>query len=403
MLNVLHVTEDHSFANTGVTAAVDQLSARLAKSLGSNGSAHICAIGDAVASPCAAVEMTLLPVASMGRAWRWSGNLPERLAALVSAGQTGVVHLHGVWMAPQLVAGKVANAQRVPFVLSAHGMLAPWLWDKQGWRIRLKKKLYWWLAAYPAFKTASVVHAVTPRERDYLQPLFPGQRIEVIPNAIDVAEVDANAGLACAEPARTILFLGRLHPVKGVDLLIQAFAAAELGAEWRVVVAGPAESPGYLDELKALAATLHVQDRIDFVGPVLGEEKWRRLKQAWVLAAPSYSEAMGMVNLEAASCHTPTITTHETGLWDWEKGGGVLIQPAVQELQTALRAASRWSLAERAERGRASRRLVELRYSWEVVEQQWLRVYRELAAEKAFSGVPEALLSRQGDAGVGTL
>jgi len=382
VLNVLHVTEDHTFSNTGVTAAVDQLSGRLAKSLGSDGSAHICATGDAGASPCAAVEMTVLPVAFIGRAWRWSDNLPARLASLLCTGQTGVVHLHGVWMAPQLMAGKVANAQRLPFVLSAHGMLAPWLWDRQGWRTKLKKKLYWGLAAYPAFKMASVVHAVTPRERDYLQPLFPGQRIEVIPNAIDVADVDAGAGPACAEPARNILFLGRLHPIKGVDLLIQAFAAAGLGAEWRVVVAGPAESPEYLDQLKALAARLQVQDRIDFVGPVLGEEKWRQLKQAWVLAAPSYSEAMGMVNLEAAACHTPTITTHETGLWDWEKGGGVLIHPAVQELQKALQAASRWSLMERMDRGAASRRVVERRYSWEVVEQRWLRLYRELGGHE---------------------
>ena len=141
---------------------------------------------------------------------------------------------------------------------------------------------------------------------------------------------------------------------------------------------GPEKISGYREMLKNLAIKEGVADCITFLGEVYGDEKWRLYKKAWVVAVPSNFEVVGMVNLEAAACRTPTITTFETGLVDWEKGGGLLISPDVKMLITALRRACAWSDQERRERGELSRRLVERRYSWNVVIKQWLELYRSL-------------------------
>ncbi len=100
-----------------------------------------------------------------------------------------------------------------------------------------------------------------------------------------------------------------------------------------------------------------------------------------MLTLPSHSDVVGMVNLEAAACRTPTITTHETGLWDWEAGGGLLIRPNESDLRQALVRASSWSDTERVAQGEASRDLVKRRYSMDVVGEQWLTLYRDLAGK----------------------
>jgi glycosyltransferase involved in cell wall biosynthesis len=103
-----------------------------------------------------------------------------------------------------------------------------------------------------------------------------------------------------------------------------------------------------------------------------------------VLAAPSLSEAIGLVNLEAAACGTPTITTRATGLEDWENGGvgGFLVGPD-PELRTALERVSRLSTDEYDARSRGSRDLVERRYSWAVVSTQWREAYLLAASRQA--------------------
>jgi glycosyltransferase involved in cell wall biosynthesis len=200
----------------------------------------------------------------------------------------------------------------------------------------------------------------------------------VIPNAIDL---DSHEQRVPPEmlPTRSFVFLGRLHPVKGVDLLIEAFSSADLGPEdWRLILAGPEEVPEYVDHLRELATHSTRGTRIEFVGPVFNRDKQSLLRQAWLLVAPSHTEVIGMVNLEAAAQGTPSFTTPQTGLTDWQDGGGILVTPEVGALRTALESASRWSMAERLNRGRASRDLVLSHYSQEAVGPRWIDLYKKL-------------------------
>jgi glycosyltransferase involved in cell wall biosynthesis len=228
----------------------------------------------------------------------------------------------------------------------------------------------------PAVPKQALVHTITPLERENVGRLLPDNRTILIPNAIHVHESGEPAG----SPEKLILFLGRLHPIKGVDLLLEAFHQASLGPDWRLVIAGPEEVPAYVRKLRLDAARRGLTGRVEFVGPVFGARKSELLRAAWVIAVPSYSEVIGMVNLEAAAAGTPSVTTYRTGLWDWQLGGGILIQPEAAALTEGLLQASQWSAPERIERGRRSRQLVVNRYSWPVVLPQWEDFYRTLAA-----------------------
>lgn len=373
-LAVVHVTDDMAPLSGGVPAVVRQLTARLSASGALVQVVH--ATGDAqdVSAPA---QASLCQPNAVGKAWYYGPALRPTLAAAMArhAQRQRVVHIHGVWASPQYFAARIAYSRRLPFVFTAHGMLEPWLWDQQGWRVRAKKAAYWKLLAAPALRNATVVHAITPLERDHLHRLLPCRRIEVIPNAIEISPVPEVA----LPRERKVLFLGRIEPKKGVDILIRAFAAANLASDWTLQIAGPSWSPAYMRSLVRLVREAGVGSRVQFSGPAFGAQKRQLLESSWVMAVPSHSEVVGLVNLEAGERQLPTITTHQTGLSDWQQGGGLLVQPELASVAAALRQSCGWSDAERDERGWSSRELIERRYSWHVVTEKWQRLYIEIA------------------------
>ena len=372
-LRILHVAEDITAASGGVPAVVRQLSTRAAADGCAVDVLHALGPSDALSPQ---VHGLSCPPAGLGRYWSWSPGLRRCLQQQMDrrAGLP-VVHVHGIWAAPQYLAAREAGLRNLPVLLSAHGMLEPWLWTEQGWKIRLKKSVYWHFMAYPAFHQAKVVHALTRLEHQHLQVLFPDTRVEIIPNAVEVAdhaEGDSSAW------GRSILFLGRIEPKKGVDILIRAFFRAQLGGDWTLDIAGPSWSADYSRALQQLVVSLGLQDRVRMLGPVFGEQQRLLMAQAWAMALPSHSEGLPLVCLEAGASSLPTITTYQTGLEDWESGGGLLTQPDVDEVAAALAVASCWSHEERRHRGRRSFELVRERYSWQAVWPMWRRLYQSL-------------------------
>lgn len=373
-VRVVYIAEDVSVNSGGVPAVVHQLSERLIQQGASVQVVH--SAGDPDELP-PGLESFTFPSSGLRAKWSWGSGLRSAVTKLAAPSdhRSPLFHIHGAWSAPQYFAARAAYDANVPFVLSAHGMLSPWLWNEQGLLIRTKKSAYWRLFAYPALSRAKTIHATTPLERDYLARLFPNGRIEVIPNAINVENSQVRTA---SERSRSILFLGRVEASKGVDILISSFAQARIDIDWSLDIVGPVWSDAYMEHLKSIVAQSGLANRVSFHAPVFGDEKNKLLEQAWVMAVPSHSEAMGLVNLEAAKRYLPTITTFQTGLHDWECGGGVLIEPDIDALARALEKACSWTAEEQYERGALSRRLVEERYSWTVVLPMWMRLYESL-------------------------
>jgi glycosyltransferase involved in cell wall biosynthesis len=381
--HIFHITDDLS-PESGVTGMVMQLTRYLGVQGWASTILTLAGRAGAVDGEVDLIKFPLVP----GWVWRFPRGLKSYLQQLHRI-DGPILHLHGVWMGFQWSAARAARQQKIPAVLSPHGMLNRWHLRHLGFK-ELRKLIYWRALAYPAFRHISLIHAVTPRERDELATWLPGQCIEVIPNAIDLEAMDhlrANAGDESAPPVDEpyLLFLGRLHPVKGIDLLIEAFAQSmrAIKRRFRLLIVGPESDPAYSAKLKSLVRLLGVEQKVTFLGPVFEPQaKISLYRHAWAFCAPSQTEVMGLVNLEAASAQLPVVTTHETGLWDWEEGGGVLVHPRVEELSRALQQVFSWSDTERQDRGQKLRQLVERRYTWQAVGPQWLELYAGLTGER---------------------
>lgn len=375
--HIFQITDNHSPAHPGVTEVITQLTRFLASQ---RIPSTVLAAAPARTPVPEGVTLVEFPVPLWGRIWRYPHNLGAYLKQLKRESGS-IFHLHGVWGAPQWLAARAAIRQGIPSLLTAHDMLSPWHWQDGRLR-RLKKLVYWHGLAYPVFRQLPIIHAITPQERDNLAPQFPGQRLEVIPNAIDLQKVDAMSlnqdPLVAPMDKPYLLFVGRLHPKKGVDPLIEAFARAHKPRSYNLLIVGPDSTLPYTYKLKEHVRALGLDKQVFFLGPVFGAKKWHLYRHAWAFCAPSHSEVVGLVNLEAAALRVPVITTFETGLFDWQTGGGLLIHPQISELTSALEQVFAWSESERAERGLALRQLVERRYSWEAVGAQWLNLYADL-------------------------
>jgi glycosyltransferase involved in cell wall biosynthesis len=307
---------------------------------------------------------------------RWHFSQRSFLSEQITAFNPDLVHIHGVFTFVQVNAVRAANRAGIPILVSPHGMLETWLWRQKGLAYYYLKRLYWKMVVEPVIRQANFLHSITQQETETLRYEFPGVAQVRISNAIDISEYSATQ--AEPEEDRYLLFVGRLHPKKGIDVLINAFKQANI-PNIRLIIAGPGFDVVYTRELSLLVEKLELADRVSFVGPIYGEEKNRLLRRAWATVVPSFSDVVALVNLESAANYTPTITTTTTGLGDWEDGGGVLVEPDVNSVSSAIRKVCKWSIEKRMESGKQAREFVEQRYSWKTICGRWIQAYRMIA------------------------
>lgn len=300
--------------------------------------------------------------------WSYSSELREHLEGQI--GEDSVLHMQGVWNYPQYVASRIARNKGTPAVVTSHGMLQPYLLRDKGF----KKRLYVTLVLKDILDSARCVHAITPSERDNLAAITKNKNIVQIPNLINVP---AAHSLHPYQPMdEYILYFGRFHKVKGLDLLIDAIGELQ-NKSIKLFLAGFRNE--YSESLLRLVRKRKLTERVAFVGEVVDEKKYQLFSNAKVLVAPSHSEVIGMVNLEAAICHTPVITTFNTGIdLGWGNHGGILIHPNRNDLVTALNQAVAWSVEERIDRGNQLSAFAIRRYSWQKQGHLWNELYSSL-------------------------
>lgn len=325
---------------------------------------------------------------TFSRILRWHPGMYRSIRDRVREYKPNIIHVHGMLSPIQLIAVKIARAEKIPVIISAHGMLEPWTWRQKGLLYYIFKRLYWNVFFKPVLKKTDYIHSITGLEGKNLEGEFPNIAQIQISNGVEQAEIDEYVSPVI--PDRYFLFLGRLHPKKGVDLLIRAFHKANLDRGWRLLIVGPDFDPHYSLTLRNLAVKLGIEDSVEFKGSIYGSEKRQLLLNAWVTVVPSHSEVVGLVNLESAVAFTPTITTHLTGLDNWGESGGILINPEVDELASALSFAASWSLDERSEMGAKARRFVVDQYEWNVIGPKWINAYEQIVHKhKSFYNTSE--------------
>jgi glycosyltransferase involved in cell wall biosynthesis len=315
------------------------------------------AVGSLTHTQLRGIRIVKLP--SIGGRFRvsWTG-----FAALRSAvADADVLMLVNHWTIINVLAWRAAVRAGTPYVVCPAGALP------SAGRSRLLKVIYNALCGRRLVREASAHIAITSDEiAHYAEYGVRAEHVTIIPNGMP--HVPPGIGETFRQQhhlgdAPIALFLGRLAPLKGPDLLIDAFAraAADL-PDWRLVIAGPDD--GMLSQLRAQAAAVGMTDRVTFTGFLETAAKADALAAADLLVVPSRREAMSIVVLEAAAAARPVLITDRCGIPDVaESGGGWIVDASADGLAGGLIAAARHRGALRA-MGERWQRVATERFSW---------------------------------------
>ena len=379
-------------------------------------------------------------LATRGRGWS-----PEFWRVLMGeAAKADVVHNHGLWMWPNAYAREAAAAAGKPLIISPRGMLEAWSLG----RSKLRKAVAWQLFEKKNLQSAAMFHATAESEaesiRQVILPLLEGGKVRkcecevpivVAPNGVDLPNPARRPGREVLEerfPAmkdrRWVVFMSRLHPKKGLDVFLRAWARqnVEHGAlsmergegesrrgerpkdqepersrtadspkangavlsrgqtkESPVLILAGSDLIGYRKDVEKMVRELGVQDSVVITGEVQGEMKDALLAKADVFVLPSYSENFGIVVAEAMAWGRPVIASTGTpwkGVAD--VGAGWWVAPEEDTLAKALAEALGHGREELDVMGAKGRALVEERYTWVAPAERLVSAYSELIGNR---------------------
>lgn len=288
----------------------------------------------------------------------------------IADSEVDVMHNHGMWQMNAVYPGWAVKNRKTKLIISPRGAFSAWAMN-HGSRF---KKIFWPLFQRPALLQASCFHATAESEYEEIRRLGFKQPVAVIPNGIDIPDLLSKT----LNESHTLLFLGRIHPKKGIDVLLHAWQAVMTRfPNWDLQIVGP-DNGGYLAEMQALAARLRLQ-RVVFPGALYGEEKRLAYREASLFILPTHSENFGMTVAEALAVGTPAIVTkgapwagleqHSAGWW---------IDSGVDALIASLEHAMAQSPDELSRRGIHGREWMIRDFSWEIIGEKMHHTYRWL-------------------------
>ncbi len=282
-----------------------------------------------------------------------------------------LVHVHGLWMYPSVAAIRWSRGCK-PYVVSPHGMLEPWALNNS----RLKKRISATLYENRHLRSAACLHALNDAEARAIRAYGLKNPICVIPNG--VALPDERKIATTPGSRRTLLFLGRLHPKKGLSALIEAWSRVQSIAEkavWQLIIAGW-DQDGHRSHLEALATKLRANSSIHFVGPRFGKDKEDCFRTASAFILPSLSEGLPMSVLEAWAWRLPVLMTPQCNIPEAsEAGAAMMVEHNAESIAAGLHRLFAMNDSERERIGLNGRRLAESKFQWSSIAQQMAAVY----------------------------
>ena len=303
------------------------------------------------------------------------------------------VHLHGFW-SPSL-AGRIVywRLQGVPCVVTVHGMLEPIAFAHK----KIKKQIVWHLYLKRLLNQVSALHATSEREAENLRKLGLKVPISVIPWGVEMPEKNSEVlnfegrvgqgetGKATfssiQNPVRAALYVGRICSVKGLVMLVEAWASLRPEG-WRMKIVGPDET-GHRAELEALVREAGLQAEFEFTGPIKGSALSKAYSAADLFILPSYTENFGMVVAEAMAHGLPVITT-EGAPWRilQSNGCGWWVPVSAEGITDALRDAVRKSPEELSCMGERARKVVAEHFTWSTSARRFETLYQWLLGKR---------------------
>lgn len=293
-----------------------------------------------------------------------------------------VVHGHGLWTLIGAAMARLSRAAGVPLVISPHGMLEPAALAQRRWRKRCAMSL----GQRAVLEAADLFVATSASEADSIRRFGLKQPIAVVPIGVQLPSPPPARTLT---GVRTALFVGRVHPIKGLARLIEAWARVRPSG-WRCLIAGPSEG-GYRATLERMVQAHDLSASFEFLDALDSAGKERLYSTADLLVLPSLSENFGIVVAEALARGLPVLATRGAPwqqLSEW--GAGWWVDSTVTGLEQGLRSACATTPQERALMGAAGRRLVATELQWPAIGRRMLQCYEWLFERSG--PVPDAVI-----------
>lgn len=296
----------------------------------------------------------------------------QYLSRRLDTGSVDIVHASGLWDETAVLAAHILGCSAVPVVWSMRGMLEPWALNHHP----VRKRVAWLAGQGRALRQAAVIHATAPEEAASCRRAGLRQPIAVIPNGIEMHPLTPHTATRERTSARRCVYLGRLHPKKGLINLIEAWRQCRTTG-WELEIAGP-DADGHAAILSAMVdryglANVHVS------GPRYGEDRRRFLESCDIFICPSFSENFGNAIAEAMERGKPVITTTGT---PWgvlvEQQLGWWVDPTVVQLTHAIADALGRAPQTLEDMGLRARHYVETGFSWAGVVARTRDVYQWL-------------------------
>ena len=375
-MNVIHTVPSLGESGGGPPRSVSQLCNILCQQESSIGIVTTVDPNDPILPLEAGIQLTAL--ARRGTSFSDRLRATDFGAALDGVDRSipiSVVHQHGIWLRSSHAVTRFAHENKLPLVVAPRGMLEPWALNHR----KLKKKLAWVLYQERDLEKATAFHATAQSEADSIRRLGFNQPIAVIPNGVHLPQIttDQLKNSGSNTEKKTVLFLSRINPKKGLPMLLDAWGRLA-PADWRLVIAGNDDS-NHLPVIERKINEQGLGERVVIAGPLFGEAKQAAYRNADLFVLPSYSENFGIVVAEALGFGLPVLTTtgcpwqelqtHKCGWW---------VEPTPAGIETALNEALRKTNEELSSMGRRGRRLVEKNYQWSGIAERMLEFYNWL-------------------------
>jgi glycosyltransferase involved in cell wall biosynthesis len=307
--------------------------------------------------------------------------------ALDRFGETDILHDNGIWLLHNHRLAVLAKRHRIPRVVSMRGMLEPWALSHK----RFKKNLAWWLYQRRDLERALCHVATGESEARNLQCLGLGVPVATVPNGVDVPEEPPRcAGSVSGRGVqngrrRTAFFLGRIYPIKGLPMLIEAWARVRPDG-WCLRIAGPDEA-GHKKQVEKAVFAAGLGEVVSFTGPVDPQMKSSAFVDADLFVLPTHSESFGMVVAEALAHSVPVLTT-TAAPWSIlrERGCGWWVDATLDGITEALRQATSLETEALRAMGKKGRALVVEEFSWKRIADLMLSTYEDVLANSSRPG-----------------
>lgn len=372
-LTVLHVLDSTRADHGGTSRSVPALCEALDEE---NVEVHLVTAGSAKGSgdqrailPDGSVNTRLIEDVRLRRPWAFY----QQICSVVRSAQPDVIHDHGVWLSSNIVSGWVSYWRGIPLISTPRGMLTDWALSHH----TEKKQFAWTLYQKRILEQATLFHATARAEAESLRALGLSQPTAIIPNGVQVPQ---SIPTAPDTREKRTLFLSRLHPQKGLPMLLDAWARVQPDG-WSLELVGPSED-GHRADLRRQTTSLGICDTVRFSGPVEDDKKWEKYAKADLFVLPSYSENFGIVVAEALAAGVPVITTtgapwkeldtHNCGWW---------VAPEVGTIAEALETATALDDDIRQNMGLRGRALVEEKYTWSAVGERMKKAYQWIVGD----------------------